>query len=43
MDLFLAYFFICHVNYITIKANHTAKKCLGDNITKQNVATCPIF
>ena len=40
MDLFL---FICHVNYIKIKANNTAKKYLENNMTKHNVTVCPIF
>ena len=33
MDLFLACIFICHVNYIKIKANNIAKKCLENNMT----------
>ena len=43
MDLFLACIFICHVNYIKIKANNTAKKYLENNVTKHNVTACPIF
>ena len=35
MDLFLPCIFICHVNYIKIKANNTAKKYLENNMTKQ--------
>ena len=37
MDLFLACIFICHVNYIKIKANNMAKKYLENNMTKHNV------
>ena len=36
MDLFLPCIFICHVNYIKIKANNTAKKYLENNMTKQH-------
>ena len=43
MDLFLACIFICHVNYIKIKANNTAMKYLENNMTKHNVTACPIF
>ena len=43
MDLFLTCIFICHVNYIKIKANNTANKSLGNNMTKQNVTACQIF
>ena len=43
MDLFLAYIFICHVNYIKIKTNNTAKKYLENNMTKHNVTVYPIF
>ena len=43
MDLFLACIFICHVNYIKIKANNTAKKYLENNMTRHNVTACPIF
>ena len=43
MDLFLICIFICHVNYIKIKANNTAKKNLENNMTKHNVTACPIF
>ena len=52
MDLFLACIFICHVNYIKIKANNTAKKYLENNtakkylennMTKHYVTACPIF
>ena len=35
MDLFLTCIFICHVNYIKIKANNTAKKLLENNMAKQ--------
>ena len=43
MDLFLTWIFICHVNYIKIKANNTTKKYLENNMTKHNKTTCPIF
>ena len=42
MDLFLPCIFICHVNYIKIKANNTAKKYLENN-RQNNVTACPIF
>ena len=42
-DLFLAFFFICHVNYIKLKAYNTATKYLENNMTQYNVTTCPIF
>ena len=41
--LFLACFFICHVNYIKIKANDMATKYLENNITQHNNTMCPIF
>ena len=43
LDLFLACIFICHVNYIKIKANNMAKKYLKHNMTKHNITACPIF
>ena len=43
MDLFLACTFICHVNYIKIKANNAAMKYLENNMTKHNVTACLIF
>ena len=42
-DLFLAFFFICHVNYIKLKAYNTATKYLENNMTQYNVTTSPIF
>ena len=43
MDLFLTSIFICHVNYIKIKANNTAKKYLENNMKEHNVTACSIF
>ena len=36
MDLFLVGIFICHVNYIKLKANNTTKKYLENDMTKSN-------
>ena len=43
MGLFLACFFICHVNYVKITANNMAMKYVENNMTQYNVTTCPIF
>ena len=42
-NLFLAYFFICYVNYIKIKSNNTGRKYLENNLTPRNVTACLIF
>ena len=36
-------FFLCHVNYVKIKANNTTAKYLENNMTQHNLTTCPIF
>ena len=42
-NLFLAYFFICYVNYIKIKSNNMGRKYLENNLTPRNVTACLIF
>ena len=39
MDYFLTFFFICHVNYIKIKANNRALKYQKSHMTQHNVTT----
>ena len=43
LNNFLACIFICHVNYIKIKASNMARKYVESNMTKHNVTACPIF